>query len=142
MICVDANLLVYSVFCDLPQHRPARTWFESVVNGRSRVGLPWSSLLAFLRISTNPRVFGDPLPVAHAWRRVEEWMAIPSVWIPQPTKDHATVLARLLTSTHASGNLIPDAHLAALSMCHGLTLCSADSDFARFPGLDWTNPIR
>ena len=142
MILVDANLLIYAKFSDFPQHAPARALLESALNSGGRVGLPWPTLLAFLRIATNPRLFDRPLSIAHAWEQVGEWIDHPRVWIPQPIDGHVEALSSLLRSTGATGNLVPDAHLAALAITHGLTLCSADSDFARFTDLEWENPIR
>jgi toxin-antitoxin system PIN domain toxin len=97
--------------------------------------------LGFLRISTNPRAFGRPLTALQAWQQVLAWLATGPAWIPQPTEHHADVLGELLTLPGVYGNLVPDAHLAALAIEHGLTLCSTDGDFARFPGLRWQNPL-
>ncbi len=141
MILVDANLLVYAKFADLPQHPPARRWLEEQLNSRVRLGLPWASAVAFLRLATNPRLFGRPLEMGAAWAQVAEWLRHPRVWVPQPTDEHAVVLGELLEATRATANLVPDAHLAAIAIQHGLTLCSADSDYARFPGLKWSNPL-
>lgn len=141
MILVDANLLIYAKFSDLPQHEAARSWLEQTLGSPGRAGFPWQSLLAFLRLATNPRLFEAPLAIGPAWVQVEEWIAHPRVWIPEPTRDHRKILGPLLEATQATANLVPDAHLAALAIGHGLTLYSSDSDFARFPGLDWTNPI-
>jgi toxin-antitoxin system PIN domain toxin len=141
VILVDANLLVYAKFSDLPQHQTARAFLEGALNTPARVGLPWPSLLAFLRLASNPRIFAEPLSVGDAWAQVCEWLGHPRVWVPEPTTDHRDVLGRLLVEGRATGNLVPDAHLAALAICHGLTLCSTDSDFARFAGLDWRNPL-
>jgi toxin-antitoxin system PIN domain toxin len=141
VILVDANLLVYAKFSDLPQHDAARRWLEQTLNSPGRTGLPWPSLLAFLRLATNPRLFEAPLAIGAAWAQVVEWIAHPRVWIPEPTRDHQEILGRMLAATQATANLVPDAHMAAIAIGHGLTLCSSDSDFARFPGLDWSNPI-
>ena len=141
MILVDANILVYAKFSDFPQHERSRVWLEEVVNSPGRVGLPWPSLLAFLRLTTNPRLFERPLAIDDAWEQVAVWLGLPRVWVPQPTPDHAAILHRLLVDCRATANLVPDAHLAALAIGHGLTLCSADSDFVRFPGLEWFNPL-
>jgi uncharacterized protein len=81
------------------------------------------------------------LGIRAAWQQVTEWLDQPRVWIPEPTADHALVLGRLLGQVQATGNIVPDAHLAAIAIEHGLTICSADSDFARFPGLEWRNPL-
>lgn len=142
MILVDANLLVYAHVSSFTQHGKARAWLEEKLNGIAAVGLPWPSLLSFLRLVTNPRVFQTPVSVAEAWSRVEGWLANPGVWIPLPTERHREVLGPLLTSAAQKANLVADAHLAALALEHGLTLCSTDGDFARFPGLRWENPLR
>ena len=142
MILVDANLLVYARVATLPQHKAARTWLDGRLNGASRVGMPWPSLLAFVRLVSNPRIFERPETPAGAWRQVEEWLDCPPVWIPQPTDQHRQVLGSLLRSQLGRANLVPDAHLATLAIEHGLTLCSTDGDFARFPGLRWEDPLR
>lgn len=141
MILVDANLLVYAHVRSFPQHDRARAWLDGQLNRGSRVGLPWPSLLGFLRLVTNPRVFQRPEPMSEAWRQVEAWLAVDAVWIPQPTERHAGVLGPLLAASGARANLVPDAHLAALAIEHGLQLCSADGDFGRFADLRWLNPL-
>lgn len=140
MILVDANLLIYAHVPTLPQHTAARRWLEEQLNEQPRVALAWPSLLAFLRLVANPRVFTQPPPMAEAWKRVEQWLALPAVWIPQPTERHPQILADLVKAVDRS-NLVPDAHLAALALEYGLILCSTDGDFSRFPGLRWLNPL-
>jgi toxin-antitoxin system PIN domain toxin len=103
--------------------------------------MPWASLVAFLRLVTNPRVFARPEPIASAWQQVEAWLDCEPVWIPEPCVRHREVFGSLVTRGHARGNLIPDAHLAALAIEHGLVLASTDADFARFPGLRWEDPL-
>ena len=142
MILVDANLLVYAHVASFPLHERARTWLDDRINAAAPVGLPWPSLLAFVRIVSNPRVFDRPVAVSAAWRQVESWLATRSVWVPLPTERHQQVLAPLMTNAEGRANLVPDAHLAALAMEHGLVLCSTDGDFARFDGLEWQNPLR
>jgi toxin-antitoxin system PIN domain toxin len=141
LILVDANILIYARVSSLAQHDAARDWLDRQLNGVPRVGLPWASLIAFLRIVTNPRVFEHSEPIANAWHQVKAWLACDAAWIPEPTERHIEVLDGLVTSSGVHANLIPNAHLAALAMEHGLTLCSADGDFARFPGLRWLNPL-
>lgn len=141
MILVDVNILVYATFDDLPHHATAREWLDAQINGPALVGIPWESLLGFLRIATNPRTLVRPLPTATAWSQIETWLSSETVWLPQPTARHAEVLGTLLTQPGVHGNLTPDAHLAALAIEHGLILCSTDGDFARFPGLKWMNPL-
>jgi uncharacterized protein len=115
--------------------------FDQKLNGAARVGLPWPSLLGFLRIATNPRAFRSPLTMAAAWEQVSSWLSAEMVWTPEPTERHAGVLGKLLALPGVYGNPGPDAHLAALAIEHGLTLCSTDGDVARFPGLTWLNPL-
>jgi toxin-antitoxin system PIN domain toxin len=141
VILVDANLLIYAVNAGAPQHAAARLWLDARLNGAMRVALPWASLLAFLRLVTNPRIFPRPLGMAEAWGRVEAWLGSGPVWVPLPTERHAEILVRLLAAPGVHGNLVPDAHLAALAIEHGLELNSTDGDFARFAGLRWRNPL-
>lgn len=141
MILVDANLLVYARVSDLPEHERTRGWLDEQLNGTVGVGLSWPSLLAFVRLVTNPRVFREPMRTETAWRQVEEWLGCPPVWIPVPTERHRALLAELLPATQGRANLVPDAHLAALAMEYGLILHSTDRDFSRFPGLRWENPL-
>lgn len=142
MILVDANLLIYAHVNAFSQHEPARRWLDGRLTDAARVGLPWASLVAFLRLVTNPRVFERPEPTADAWRQVLAWLDCENTWIPQPTDRHRDVLGSLLADPSVQANLVPDAHLAALAIEHGLILHSTDGDFARFPGLRWENPIR
>jgi len=141
VILVDTNLLVYASVPSMVQNTAAREWLDSRLNKPAPVGLPWPSLLGFLRAVTNPRVFDRPEPVQSAWAQVESWLGCPNVWIPQPTEKHQAVLAPLLNRLGTGANLIPDAHLAALALEHGLILCSSDGDFARFSGLRWETPL-
>ncbi|MBI5394241.1 MAG: type II toxin-antitoxin system VapC family toxin [Verrucomicrobia bacterium] len=142
MILVDANLLVYAHVKNMAQHAKAKAWLDAQINSPARVGLPWPSLLGFLRLVTNPRVFNQPETLEDAWQWVGDWLDNPNVWIPQPTERHREVLASLLPATAGRPNLVPDAHLAAVAIEHGLTVCSADGDFGRFPGLRWVNPLQ
>jgi uncharacterized protein len=141
MILVDANLLVYAHVRTFLQHESARAWLDEQLNGNSPVGLPWHSLLAFLRIVTNPRVFQNPETMAGAWNQVEEWLDCEPAWIPEPTDRHREVLGTLLAGSGMQANLVPDAHLASLAIEHGLILCSTDGDFARFQSLRRQNPL-
>jgi toxin-antitoxin system PIN domain toxin len=141
VILVDANLLLYAVVSDYPRHDAAHAWLDARLNDHPRVGLPWPSLLAFLRISTNPRLFSDPFSMADAWCRVERWLTLGNVWTPVPGERHADILGGFVRGPAASAKLVADAHLAALAIEHGLVLCSTDGDFARFPRLRWENPL-
>ena len=141
MILVDANLLLYAANQAAPEHQRARTWLDAHLSGTARVGLPWPSLLAFARLASNPLVMRQPVPVATAWRQVAQWLAAGPAWVPAPTARHVEILGGLCEPSWMTSRLVPDAHLAALAIEHGLTLCSTDGDFARFAGLDWGNPL-
>lgn len=138
---VDANILLYAVDETSPFHERARDWMEETLNGSRRVGLPWVSLTAFLRIVTNPRALADPLAPAEAWALVDAWLDAPTVWVPTPGRGHREILGRLVGDLDLRANLIPDAVLATLCIEHGLEMVSADTDFARFTELTWHNPI-
>ena len=141
MILIDANLLIYAHVNNLPQHFTAKGWLDECLNAPAPVGLPWPSLLGFLRIVTNPRIFERPESIKDAWKQVKEWLECPSAWIPRPAERHVEILEGLIVDLNITANLVPDAHLAALAIEHGLILCSADGDFGRFPDLKWQNPI-
>lgn len=141
MILVDANLLVYAHVSTFAQHARARDWLDAQLNGAAPVGLPWPSLLAFLRLVTNPRVFESPEALPAAWEQVRAWLDCETAWIPQPTGRHPEALGNLLLQPGVQANLVPDAHLAALAIEHGLVLCSTDGDFGRFSALRWRNPL-
>jgi uncharacterized protein len=141
VILIDANILIYAHVNSFAQHSRAREWLDQQLNATAPVGLPWASVLAFLRLVTNPRVFERPEPMRDAWQQVRTWLSSETAWVPQPTERHAELLGEFLAEPGVHGNLVPDAHLAALAVEHGLTLCSTDGDFARFEGLRWVNPI-
>ncbi|HEU0190601.1 MAG TPA: TA system VapC family ribonuclease toxin [Mycobacterium sp.] len=139
---LDANILIYAVDEHATQHRVAAEWLTHQLNGPRRVGLPWQSVAAFLRITTHPRVFPRPLAPATAYARVTDWLDAPVTWIPQPGAEYNRILGELILTYDVGGNLVPDAMLAALAIEHGVTLCSADTDFARFKELRWENPLQ
>ena len=141
MILVDANLLVYAHDAAAPEHGVAKAWFEGVLEQPARVGIPWPSVLAFVRLVSNPTIVRSPITPLAAWRYAAEWLALANVWIPQPGEQHAALLGGLLADARITSRMVPDAHLAALAVEHGLTLCSTDGDFARFPRLRWENPL-
>jgi uncharacterized protein len=138
---VDLNLLLYAIDEGAPQHGRARPWLEELLSGTEEVGFAWIVLLGFVRISTNPTVLEQPLSSDEALDYVDGWLAQPSAAVIHPTERHATHLRRLLEPLGTAGNLTSDAHLAALAIEHGGELCSADTDFARFPDLRRRNPL-
>lgn len=137
---VDANVLLYAVDADSTFHEAARDWLQETLNGPTRAGLPWASLLAFQRISTHPRASANPLTPEQAWSYITDWLDADATWIPVPGAKHAEILRRLIVDGDLRGNLVTDTHLAALAIEHGVGVCSMDSDFARFPQLSWVNP--
>jgi len=138
---LDANVLLYAQDESSPFHEPALRWVTEALNGDTRVGLPWPTLLAFVRIRTHPRAYADPLSPDDAWSCVEDWLAAPATWVPAPTALHGEVLGRLVRRHQLRSNAVPDAHLAALAIEHGIAVCSADTDFARFDEVRWINPL-
>jgi toxin-antitoxin system PIN domain toxin len=142
VIAVDANLLVYAHTTDYARHAAARDWLEEQLEGAPRVGLPWPSLLAFVRLVTNPRLFSAPESIAGAWAQVAAWLDAGPSWIPVPTPHHREVLDDCLLGASLRANDVPDAHLAALTIEHGLTLATTDSGFARFDRLAWFDPLQ
>jgi toxin-antitoxin system PIN domain toxin len=138
---LDANLLRYAVNRDASVHHKARSWVENVLSGSEPVAIPWAVLLAFIRISTHPRIFPRPLEPSEAFALVASWLAQPCVTVLEPGVRHLALLRDLLLPLGTAGNLTSDAHLAALAMEHGAELCSSDADFGKFPGLRWSNPL-
>jgi toxin-antitoxin system PIN domain toxin len=137
----DANLLLYALDEASPHHPRARPWLEALLSGSEPVGFAWTVLLAFVRLSTHPQLFANPLTPTEAFAVVEGWLAQPCVLVLHPTERHLAVLRGLVEPLGTAGNITTDAHLAALAIEHGGEICSADADFVRFPGLRWTNPL-
>ncbi len=138
---IDANILVYAVDEDAPQHARAKAFLEEHLNGDRRIGLPWQSLTAFLRITTHPRVMSAPLSGSDAAGFVTDWLNAPAAWLPETTSKTWPILLGLINTHGVTGNLVPDAQLAALAIQHGVPVASADSDFALFPEVVWLNPF-
>jgi toxin-antitoxin system PIN domain toxin len=141
MILLDANLLIYAVNQDAPLHRKAKSWMESTLSGSETVGLSWGVILAFLRLTTRPGLFRNPLSVKFALDLVQSWLSQPSVTLVHPGPRHLGLLREFLLQAGTGGNLTSDAHLAALAVEQDAELCSSDADFARFPKLKWSNPL-
>ena len=141
MKLVDLNVLLYAINEDSPPHDRAKAWLESTLSGTESIGFPWVVLLGFLRLSTRPAIFSRPLSVEEALSTLDAWLSRRVSSIVQPTHGHQEILRQLMVSVGTAGNLTTDAHLAALSIEHGAELCSCDADFARFPGVRWTNPL-
>ncbi len=138
---IDANILLFAEDDSSPYHEKSLRFLTEALNGPSRVGLPWPSLVAFLRLRTNPRAYLHPLDPKQAWERVKDWLEAPAAWVPTATEQHGEVLGELIRRYQLRGNLLPDAHLAALALEHGVAVCSTDTDFARFTEVRWINPL-
>jgi toxin-antitoxin system PIN domain toxin len=142
VILLDTNLLLYAHNTSSKEHRATVSWIEEILGGQVPIGLSWDTILAFLRVSTTPRIFGEPLDVDVAAEIVSDWLRRPNVSIVSPTEQHWEIFSKLLPRSRVRGSLIMDAHLAALAIEHGATLCTNDRDFARFPGLRVEYPLQ
>lgn len=141
MILIDTNLWLYACLEELPQHRQAKSWLESVMGADEPIALAWNVMLAVLRLTTQQRLLQRPLRREQALELVESWINHPLVQVVDPGPLHWTLLRLLLEQAGTIGNRTNDAHLAALAIEHNCTLCSADNGFRRFNGLRFTNPL-
>jgi uncharacterized protein len=141
MMLPDANLLLYAYHPNAIQHAASRRWLEAALSGSDLVRLAWPTVWAFVRISTNSKVFEHPLSPAEATTIVSAWLDRPNVDVLDPGERHWEILQQLMTDSQCTGPLVTDAVLAALAIEHGATLYTTDRDFSRFPGLSWTNPL-
>jgi uncharacterized protein len=137
---VDANVLIYAVNTSEPRHEEARTWLDSALSSEETVAFAWVALLAFVRLTTREGLFPSPLPVDLAIAQVTEWTTAPPSVLLEPTPRHLGLLGGLMEAVGTAGNLVTDAHLAALALEHGATVVTYDNDFDRFPGLRWSRP--
>ena len=142
MILPDVNLLVYAIDETSAFHTDAKAWWDEVLSSSQPVALCYPSILGFIRLVTNRRIFEAPLPVMEALETVDTWLAQPNTSLIVPTPRHWPLLATLLESAGVAANLTTDAHIAALAIEQGHSVYSNDSDFGRFPKLRWKNPLR
>jgi len=138
---LDASVLLHAYDPDFREHERSRRWLEEALSNPERVGLAWVAVLAFLRIATNPRAFPRPLSIPEATRIVTEWLEAPNVTVLAPGERHWDILRRLLSVAQARADIVMDAHIAALGLEYGASVCTDDRDFARFPGLRLENPL-
>ena len=141
MILADVNPIIHAYNTGFPNHTAARDWWEGALNGTEAVGLAWVTVLGFVRIMTHPRILQRPMTVEAAVETVHSWLELSVVEIVHPGDRHAEIWTRLLREAGTAGNLTTDAHLAALAIEHRARLASTDTDFARFQGLRWFNPL-
>lgn len=140
MKLVDANVLLYAVNEDAEHHARSRAWLDGALSGRDTVAFAWIAVLAFVRLATKDGLFPHPLSVDGAMARVDAWLAAAPSVVVNPTSDHARILARLLGDVGTGGNLVSDAHLAALAVAHRCEVVSFDHDFGRFDEITWAPP--
>ena len=141
MILLDANVLLYAYNATFPQHERSRAWLEQTLSSQTFVALSWQTILAFMRIGTNPRAFPEPWTSEEALAIVAEWLTYPTVVVLQPAERHWDIFTRLVRGGRVSGPRLMDAHLAALAVEHGATLCTTDTGFRVFPGVRLVDPL-
>ncbi len=141
MIVIDVNLLLYAYTPNSPSHKKAVAWLEATLSKDESVGLPWQVISAFIRIVANRNVPGFSRPVEEAILAVEEWLLQPNVRVLTPGDGHWPIFRRMIVEGQATGDLVSDAQIAAMTIEYGGVLYTADRDFARFPGLRWVNPL-
>jgi uncharacterized protein len=141
VILVDSNLLLYAFDAGARYHDRARSWLQNVLDSSEQVGFAWVTLLAFVRIGTNPSALSRALSLDEATTILSSILERRNTILLHPGERHWTLLRQLLVHAQARGDLVTDAHLAALAIEHGATVCTVDRDFARFPGLRWQNPL-
>src|SRR5689334_2976116 len=142
MTLVDLTLLLAAVNERAPMHKAARSWWEDQLNGTDPIALSWLVILGFIRLTTNPKIMPEPLPLADAIGLVDSWLARPNVTIAQVTPQHWSVLQNMLHAVGHGAALTMDAHLACLAIEHNAEIATADEDFSHFPGLAWRNPLK
>ena len=141
MIAIDANLLLYASDNSSAYHQASRRWLENLLSGGDTVGIAWAVIMAFLRVGTNPRIRRDAFSLQEAITIAAGWLERPIVTLLNPGERHWEILREIMTKGQVRGPLVTDAHLAALAIEHGCTLATTDRDFARFPGLNFFNPL-
>ena len=141
MTIIDANQLLYAYNADAPQQKASALWLQELLESGEIIGLPWVTMWAFIRISTNSRIWANPKSARDAFVITGEWLRQPGVVPLHPGPRHAEILEKLISDHGATGPLVTDAVLAALAMENGALLVSTDQDFRRFPTLRWLNPL-
>jgi uncharacterized protein len=141
LIVPDVNLLLYAYNADAPQHASAKQWLEGLFSGDETIALPWKTVWGFIRLSTNPRVWPNPMSPETAFDVVRSWLAEPGVVLLEPGPRHLELLQKLAIDHQAAGRMLTNAALAALAIEYGATVASSDHDFRRFSGLRLVNPL-
>lgn len=141
MIILDANVLIYAHDIGTEQHLPTRAWLQRAFSDAESIRIPWTVVHAFLRVMTARRMARTPISISVAMDTVDEWFGSGAMSIIDPGPRYWTILRRISVEAQVSGAIFSDAHLAAIALEYDATLCTTDSDFARFPSLRLTNPL-
>lgn len=141
MILPDANLLLYATDSESPFHKTAGTWWRGCLSGSEPIGLCAVVVFAYLRLGTSPRAFRNPLSVEEATRRVRRWLMFPEVEYYEMTRADVETAMGMLEGASTAGNLTTDAQIAAMAKRLRATVHTADTDFQRFRGVKWFNPV-
>lgn len=142
MILPDANLILYAFIKDFPQHQKSKAWLERTINDEETIGLAWQVITAFIRIGTNPKIFKTPMTIKQVEDRIGLLQSYSNVVVIAPSEKHWQIFLKLLKDTNATGDLVMDAHLAALAIEHNARIATTDSDFKIFPDLNFFNPLK
>jgi toxin-antitoxin system PIN domain toxin len=142
VIVLDANLLLYAYDSTMPQHEAARSWLNGAFSGDALIGLPWQTVSAFLRVSSDSRIPGKRFTIEEAISIVRQWMDLKQVRMLVPGERHWSIFQWMLIEGQVRGPMTTDAQLAAMTIEYGGVLYTTDRDFARFPGLRWVNPLQ
>ncbi len=137
----DLNVLLYAVDSGSPLQKPCADWLNGALNGDEQLGLTWHSIAGFVRIGTNPKLLNRPMTVAESFGYLEAWLACRACRVLHPGANHLATFRRLVDAAGTGGNLTSDAHLAAIALKHDGEVVSCDSDFGKFLGLKWFNPV-
>jgi toxin-antitoxin system PIN domain toxin len=140
VLLADTNVLLHAVNRDAREHEVARRWLAAALGGVEAVAFAWTVILAFLRVGTHPSVLTRPLTAAEAVGALDAWLSAPAAIVVEPTPRQLSLLGGLLASSGTAGNLVSDAHLAALALEHDAEIVSFDRDFGRFGGVRWRLP--
>lgn len=142
MIIPDINLLVYAYNADAPFHHEAKRWWENLLNNRfAPVGLPWAVSLGFIRVMTSPKILLSPLYPQEAIHYVQSWILRSNVEVLVAGERHLPILLDLTKEIGTAGPMTTDLHIAALAIEYQAIVHSIDTDFSRFSGLRWINPL-